>query len=173
MKGKKKQVEIKELLAKLQGWENENTPPLSEELKELRHHVMHIHFRMEVWLEDMIADYLMVPFQRLKPTIDDGLNFWVHMRSVVEGMDFAKKLGVLESTKRIHPNTKRVLHKVNRYRVIFNHPSSYLNEIEELKNPDKYNEALKTLVKACESFDKMFSFKRALKELENELEKNK
>jgi hypothetical protein len=170
MKGKKKQAEINELLGKLQRWENDDLSFMTPRLKVLRHNVMNIHFRMEVWLELTIGEYLLVPILKHHPTGDDWVAFQLNVSQVIEGMDFVKKLSVMQKTERINTETANVLHKVNRYRVIFSHPASHLKEILELEMPDKYSEVLKTLVKAYETFDMLEAFNQRTKELEKELE---
>ena len=46
--GKNKQAELDELLAKLQGWEDEDPSYLSDDMKELRHHVVIYRAKMEI-----------------------------------------------------------------------------------------------------------------------------
>jgi hypothetical protein len=74
--------------------------------------------------------------------------------TIIGEMDFSKKLTILKKIGVIEDETHNTLFKVNDYRVIFSHPSSKAKELDGLKNPEKYLEVLKALVKAKEQINK-------------------
>lgn len=168
-KEEKTQKQIDELLQKLQTWEDIDPHFMNDDLKELRHKVMHIHLRLEISLEILINDFLAEPFNKHPIKFSEKLILSNKLKFIFGNMDFLKKLKALQDAEKINKSTFKLLVKVNDVRKYFSHPLTYQDKLEEYKQPEKYLEILRLLVNAYTNFDQMFAIRRAFKELKIDL----
>ncbi|HVZ12533.1 MAG TPA: hypothetical protein VG965_05905 [Patescibacteria group bacterium] len=160
--------QIENCLRQLQNLEDIDPFYLNGPLQKLRHFVMFVHTRMEVSMEIFIGDYLFEGSPLLSK-IESNRVYRSRLASVIEEMDFVKKINVLQKIKKIDSDTASSLFKVNQYRVAFSHPSAKIGEIKEFDDDNKYLEALKTLIKIYEKFDALFVSLKLPEELKEDL----
>ena len=114
---KNKQAELDELLVKLQSWEDRDPGHMSVEFKELRNNVLKMHSFIETWLDSRINDYLLKPFQKLKPTYFDRMHFYGRLVKILQGLDFGRKVTISEKIGIIGGGTLSIFFEVNDYRI--------------------------------------------------------
>lgn len=152
----KLEKQIANLKARIQISEDTDTAYLVDELKELRHYVLYVHLRLESSIEILLATKLMSPIDKGSDLAERAL--WLyHMNTLFKEIDFARKAKVAFKLKAISKNLKSKAFQVNDIRKWFAHPKEYHNEIQELRDEQKYVNALKKLVGALEELDKLFS----------------
>lgn len=164
--------EIEKLLEKLESYEDVDPVYLHEDMRELRHRVMHIHQRLELSLDILIGDYILDEAETDIEEPEAYYKFRAAMSFVLVRMDFLKKVEIAEQTGKLTNKEANKLRAVNTIRRNYSHPNAYAAQIYGYREPVKYLEVLKTLDEAYMMVNEIFRAKRdPLSNLEQQLKR--
>ena len=150
--------EIEDLKSKLQDWEDIDPIYMDEETKEIRHKIFHIHERTEILLEILLANHLLSAVDNIAVTNEERLEFRQRFTQVVANTDFSKKVKSVQEENLLNKVLIGKLYKLNDLRVIFAHPSAYIDKINEYRdNPTKELETFKLLEDIYESLNEVYA----------------
>lgn len=149
------QNKIDVIKAKLSSQEDGDFSYMTEEVRELRHYVMYTHGALESSMDVRIGQYLIKDIPSTITNDKERHGFYWKLKILVDEMDFAKKVKVLEKYEFLPKDLISKLWAVNQIRVYFSHPSSHLEKLKSYEDEGEYLKILEKLDGAMSAMNEL------------------
>lgn len=146
--------EISKLKNSLQNLEDVDDGYLDDEIKELRHFIMFVHFRVERSLEVLLVRHVLGISGRFT---EEQQEVSRRMTGLFDRMEFWPKVDACASLGLIDSNVRGLIDRVNVHRKFFSHPASYQEKIMEYKERATYRDTLKELTDTMNKLNNLFA----------------
>lgn len=148
--------QIENLKDGLQNLEDIDPLYMGKDLEYLRHKVLFVHARLEISLDILISKGLISHISH-KITDLENMLFNRKAQKILTELRFIKKIEIAKALKKIGNQLYTDLIKVNTIRNKLSHPVGYQEELNKLKDQEKYLEVMEILVSSMSKMNYLFA----------------
>ena len=148
---KSSHLSIEKIKAKLDEAEATDFIYLTKPVQQLRHHALYLHTTFEASIDKIIIKHILKDVNLGPQQVREKVTLHHKLRIILNEIDFAKKVKIVEKQKSLPQEVIGKLFAVNDIRVHFAHPTTYRAKLISYQETEKLHSAYKILNDALES----------------------
>ena len=147
----KLEEKIKQIQHKLDEAEATDFIYLTRSVQQLRHDILYLHTSLEASIDKKIIQHIQERINLTVQATQEKANLSYNIRTLLNEIDFSKKLKIIDQQKSILKKVIKKLFAVNDLRVYFAHPISHRAKLVSYQEPKNLLKAYEILNDALDS----------------------